>query len=293
LVKILVKFVVLLATFNGGRYIRTQIDSLISQTVNVDIFVSDDQSTDDTMSILQEYERNLSNFKIIDHDQKFGCAAKNFYYLINNVVLETYDYVAFCDQDDIWAHEKLSFSVHQMQIYSADGYSSDCIAFWEGKNNKKKLIKKSYGQTKFDHWFESPGPGCTQVFTAKTFKKFQKFIRKHWSLVQEIDYHDWLVYAFYRHNNLIWVISDKPLLFYRQHLSNQMGANSGVTQIFKRLKLIQKRWYRLQINTIYLLCSGSEANFFNVTFMLRNFLQLRRNKFYSILIFFLFMIRVL
>lgn len=287
------KFAILLTTYNGAKHLRAQLDSLIDQTVELDIFVSDDQSTDGTLSILKEYAKRFSNLEIVEHDIKFGGAAKNFYFLIRNLTLTNYDYVAFSDQDDIWLPDKLAFSAYEIADHCADGFSADCIAFWEEEKSKRKIVKKSYPQTKYDYWFESPGPGCTQVFTVNSFEIFQTFVRKNWNAIQDIDYHDWLVYAFYRHSQLNWLISPIPKVLYRQHETNQMGAHFGLKQAWKRLMLIRQYWYRNQVNTIYKMCTNSDTNLVKLSFMLKNAVRLRRTWRSSILIAALYVFGVL
>ena len=98
------KVAVLLSTYNGARYLREQIDSILNQKdVNVLLYIRDDRSTDDTPKILKEYEHheNLS----ARYAENVGAPA-SFMDLVRTVPLEA-DYYAFADQDDIWQSEKL------------------------------------------------------------------------------------------------------------------------------------------------------------------------------------------
>ena len=91
--------IVLLSTYNGERYLRQQIDSLLNQkNVSLRILARDDGSNDATMSILKEY---ADKHDIFSYYQGENCGpAKSFLDLISKA--EKADYYALCDQDDIW-----------------------------------------------------------------------------------------------------------------------------------------------------------------------------------------------
>jgi glycosyltransferase involved in cell wall biosynthesis len=106
-----------LCTHNGGRYLTSQLDSLISQSVlATELVASDDGSTDETLDILQEYAKR-SPFKVKVHRNtgKHG-AVSNFSYAIT---LCEGDYIALCDQDDVWASHKLHTLLASMQAIEA------------------------------------------------------------------------------------------------------------------------------------------------------------------------------
>ena len=107
---------VLIAAYNGEEWISKQLDCILSQEdVVVDIFVSLDRSSDRTLSLLKSKKYNCPNLSILSYGERFGGAAKNFYRLIKEVDLTSYDYVAFADQDDIWLPEKLNHGIQAMQ----------------------------------------------------------------------------------------------------------------------------------------------------------------------------------
>ena len=97
---------ILLAAYNGGEYIRDQIESILLQShINWSVFVNIDKSDDNTESIVREFESRDSRILLLKTEETFGSAGKNFYDLLKNAPIDQYDYVAFCDQDDIWQHE--------------------------------------------------------------------------------------------------------------------------------------------------------------------------------------------
>lgn len=284
---------ILLATYNGMAHLEAQLASIFRQkNVSINVVVSDDCSSDGTVGILDCFIRDGFPLEVISKKTKFGSAALNFFHLVKSSEYDDYDFVCFSDQDDIWFEDKIITAIKEITKNKVSGYSSDVIAYWPS-TGKKKLIKKSFKQSEHDFWFESPGPGCTQVFTADSFQKFQFFLSQNSSKLKEIDYHDWLVYAFYRYNNYGWIISDQPKMLYVQHTGNQIGANSGSAAILRRIGLIRSKWFAGQVNKIYKMVSGNKNPRISFGFMVANILSVRRRKLSSVFIFICYVIRVL
>ena len=100
--------VILLATYNGERFLKEQIESLYEQTYTQwDIYVHDDGSSDNTIQILEEYEKEKDNFHILRYPS-MGGSANNFFSLLKRVKAQ---YYFFADQDDIWDTDKLKTAV--------------------------------------------------------------------------------------------------------------------------------------------------------------------------------------
>ena len=101
---------VAMATYNGEKFIREQLCSIVNQTVKPDeIVICDDCSTDNTLRIVQNYANDKSNinWKIIRNDNNQGYI-KNFFNAIKNT---TGDIIILCDQDDVWDDHKIQFFV--------------------------------------------------------------------------------------------------------------------------------------------------------------------------------------
>lgn len=236
---------VILATYNGDKYVKEQLMSLQSQIgVNITVFVSDDCSTDNTLSVIKEFScADFCSIKIVilDKDIKFGSAAFNFLSAIIKTPVGEFEYVCFCDQDDIWLPNKLIRAVHLLREHNVGGYSSNCIS-WNHASGRCDLIKKDYPQTPFDYMFQTPGPGCSMVIRASDALLLANFLEKLTDLDRSrVLWHDWFIYAFFRANNLGWYIDSYTSLLYRQHGANVIGANVGLSGILSRLKLFQ-RW---------------------------------------------------
>ncbi len=88
-----------MATYNGERFLREQLDSLLAQTItDFEVVVCDDCSKDSTVAILEEYAKKDSRFRIYRNEHNLGFK-KNFEQAIMRC---KGDYIALCDQDDIW-----------------------------------------------------------------------------------------------------------------------------------------------------------------------------------------------
>lgn len=228
---------ILLAAYNGKNWIAEQIKSILEQRkVDVIIYISVDISTDGTMNILENLFAKEKRIEILPYGERFGAAAPNFYRLIRDVKFSDFDFVAFSDQDDVWFSDKLFRAVQVLKKEKCDGYSSDVLAFWS--NGKKKLLRKSQSQRKYDYLFEGAGPGCSCVMSNSLACALKDCVSSNWNLVNSIDWHDWLAYAFARANNYKWIIDPKPGMLYRQHENNQIGMNNGIKAFLKRAEKI-------------------------------------------------------
>ena len=219
--------------------------SLQSQIgVNITVFVSDDCSTDNTLSVIKDFScADFCSIKIVilENDIRFGSAASNFLSAVIKTPVDEFEYVCFCDQDDIWLPHKLIRAVDLIRENNVGGYSSNYIS-WRYDTGRCDLIKKDYPQTPFDYMFQTPGPGCTMVIRACDASLLVDFL-KNMTLIERscVWYHDWFTYAFFRVNDLGWYIDSYTSLLYRQHEANVIGANVGLSGILSRLKLL-KRW---------------------------------------------------
>lgn len=228
---------VLLAAYNGEKYIEEQISSILNQkSVEVTITISLDKSTDNTLKILNTLKEKYSNIVLLSYGNKYGAAAPNFYRLINDSDIDSYDFIALADQDDIWFENKIISGIKKLRETGAVGYSSNITAFWE--DGRKREIIKATPQRLYDYLFESPGPGCSFVLAQTFAREIQDYFKEHSQQLKKLDWHDWVIYAYARAKGYKWVIESQSYMLYRQHSSNQLGANSGLKQFRKRVREI-------------------------------------------------------
>lgn len=113
------KIAVMMSTYNGEKYIRDQIESILNQkNVDVTLYIRDDCSTDSTNDIINSYMKNNNNIILLNDSQNVG-PGLSFMLLLKEAYCadEIYDYYAFADQDDIWFDEKLSKAVEKIVDY--------------------------------------------------------------------------------------------------------------------------------------------------------------------------------
>lgn len=255
---------VVLASFNGEKYIREQIISILNQKyINVTIKVFDDYSSDKTIEVVNNIKALDSRVDVIENNIQSGSAAKNFLISLcslKRLELSHYDFIALSDQDDIWLPEKLHRALNEIKNQNLDLYMSNLI-MWEEESSQKSLIKKSYKQKRFDFLFEGGSAGCTYVFSIKFYTNFiEKVIPidlNEWKYLS----HDWLIYFFARLNHAKVLIDDVAYIYYRIHKNNvhgQLNKNTFFSYL-KRFNMILSQWYYIQsYNFSQLLNENSE-----------------------------------
>jgi rhamnosyltransferase len=249
------RILVLMATFNGSRWIREQMESILAQeSVDLRVAVRDDGSTDGTRWELTRFADD-ERVRVAASATASGAAARNFLTLIGENAADSFDFVAFADQDDVWNRDKLARACEMLAASAAAGYSSATIAAWE--DGRERIIKPSGAPTASDFLFEGAGQGCTFVLTADLYERVRGFLAGHGDLTRRLHYHDWLVYALARCWGLRWYFDAEPSMKYRQHTGNDTGARGTLDGIGKRLALIQQGWYRTQLQAIAGLCAAA------------------------------------
>lgn len=211
---------ILMATYNGEKYIREQLDSLIAQTcADWTLFINDDGSSDRTMQIIKEYSK-IDQRIVILNLPKQGGACKNFLTLLAEVDAQ---YYMFCDQDDIWHKDKIEVSLKAISsdkpmIVHTDLRMVDargkCIAdsFWQYSHIHPEAI------TEFRHYASTCATtGCTMIFN-RSAKDCVIFNPRHARM------HDaWVTLCVAKRHGTIQAIA-RPTIDYRQHDSNAVGA---------------------------------------------------------------------
>lgn len=239
--------VVLMATHNGARYLKPQIESvLVQQGVSPVLVVGDDCSNDGTSELLISMKDDSDHLVLKHFKEPAGGAGQSFLRLLRETDLDNADFVAFCDQDDEWYPDKLSRATEALIRTGAVGYSSAVIAVWD--DGRQKLLEQNPIQTDIDFLFEGAGQGCTFVLRGEFARQVQRWVREHRELLSGVHYHDWLVYALSRVVGGKWVFDSDPSMRYRQHENNDTGARGALAGGRKRLELIRNGWYANQVS---------------------------------------------
>ncbi len=210
---------VAMATYNGERYLREQIDSIIAQTYPVaEIVISDDCSTDSTRTVLLEYQAMFPDkIKLILNEKNVGFI-KNFERAISDCRSE---FIALCDQDDVWDDVKIEMLVST--IGNHDLIHSDARLV----DADKKIIapsftlysKKTVARQSFtDVCINNSVTGCTCMFRRALLGKAMPF-----PLFLPHDH--WLAIIAKDGNGIAYC--PLSLISYRQHGNNAIGAKDA------------------------------------------------------------------
>lgn len=134
-----------MATYNGEKYLREQLDSIFAQTyTNWRLIIRDDCSHDQTVAIIQEYiKRTPEKIRLIQAESPSGSAQNNFFSLLP---FAEAPYIMLSDQDDIWLPEKVTDTLQLMQIYE-ERYGKDLPILIHTDlmvvNKEKQIINES------------------------------------------------------------------------------------------------------------------------------------------------------
>lgn len=253
------RVLVLLATYNGSRWIREQMESILEQHgVDLGIAIRDDASTDSTRWELARFADD-ARVRMVAANIPSGSASRNFLTLIRESPASGFDFIAFADQDDLWNPDKLRTACQMLAASGAAGYSSATVATWE--NGKERLLKLSGAPTASDFLFEGAGQGCTFVLSADFYERVRRFLVNHGDLTRGVHYHDWLVYAIARSWGLRWCFDARTSMRYRQHARNDTGARGTFKGVARRLSRIRDGWYGAQLRAIADVCwAAAPAN---------------------------------
>src|SRR3989304_600067 len=218
---------ILLSTYNGTKYLKPLMESLLAQDYpHVEILVRDDGSNDSTLDLLQEYAATHPNIKVVT-GVNLGFA-KSFFKLLE-ISSPAADYIAFCDQDDVWLQDKVSRAVKFLRSYppwTPALYFSRLTVV----NENLRLL----GYTKIPRkelsfrnaLVEGPeGSGCTILFNQAARQLLRTF--PTWVYA-----HDWWIYLVVSgFGNIIY--DKESRILYRQHASNVFGIPFGVLEKFR------------------------------------------------------------
>jgi rhamnosyltransferase len=242
------RVLVLLATYNGRRFLPEQVHSILTQRdVAVRLVALDDGSTDGTLEWLAEQAATDDRLTVLESDGPSGGSAKNFYRLMERVELGDSEFIAFADQDDVWRDGKLARHAHLIRTTGLDGVSSNIVSFDE--RGRRTLITKSYPQRELDYLVDSPGPGSTYLITPRLLDLARLTLASE-PEAREVEFHDSLLYALARAAGYRWLIDAEPSVDYRQHGSNVIGSNVGASSAVRRLRLIRDKWHRAHVTRV-------------------------------------------
>lgn len=239
------KIAILMATYNGEKYICQQIDSILSQTCkDWELYIHDDGSTDNTIAAVESYvEKYPDKIHLID-GKSTGGAKYNFFYLFGQVEAP---YYMTCDQDDVWLDKKIELTYDKMLtienkadvprlvytelrvVDSELNTIADTMSGYQSLDCHKRTINQFILQNSVT--------GCTMMINRALRDKML-----HITDIDNTIMHDWwaaLVAAQFGKTAFI----DEPTILYRQHGDNSLGALG----INKLSYIVRRVWQKKQI----------------------------------------------
>jgi rhamnosyltransferase len=247
------RVLVLLASYNGAAWIGEQIQSVLAQAgVEVHLVIRDDGSSDRTLSEIARFTASDSRVELVSEPARSRSASQNFFALIRSQNARDFDFVALCDQDDVWDIDKLRQATDLLAESGASWYSSAVIAAWP--TGVSRVLRQNPSITESDYLFEGAGQGCTFVLASPFYERLSAFLRAHESLTQLIHFHDWTIYALSRAWGLNWTFSPRSTMRYRQHNENDTGARASLQGVLTRVGRIRQGWYSDQLRGIAGVC---------------------------------------
>ena len=227
---------VLLATYNGAPYLDEQLASIENQTYPaIDIWISDDGSTDATLEVLECWRQKWSKgtFTILAGPRKGY--AENFRSLIVNPAIVS-EYYAFSDQDDHWESGKLAASVEWIKQNRESGPRLFCSRTLAVTEDGEAIGPSPLFKRKPDFrnaLTQSLAGGNTMLFNRAAHDLLARTARR----VGFVS-HDWWVYLVISGAGGAVHYSPEMLVRYRQHVNNTFGSNIGTMARLRRLRLL-------------------------------------------------------
>ena len=236
---------ILMATYNGEKYLSEQLDSLFAQTVqDFTLYISDDCSTDRTVRIIESYSQKHPGRIIFSRrSSNSGSAKFNF---LNLMTAHKDDYVMLCDQDDVWLANKIELTLKRMkQAEQEHGISTPLLVHTE-LTATNFCLSRNIGQyhllgdldctrTALNYALvQNIVAGCTIMYNRALAKL----------IIKPLEYctmHDWWLFLIASAFGKTVYLSE-PTILYRQHGNNSVGVSEIKTAkyIIQKLTALQQ-----------------------------------------------------
>lgn len=225
---------VLLALYDGAKYLEDQLESLARQThSDWSLIISDDGSQDGWMEIVSGFSRRRAPNRVwITSGPRKGFAA-NFLSLVM-IAGPIVPFAAFCDQDDVWMHDKLARALTALRKVPVDkpamycGRSLVCSADLESHGPSPLFSRKPDFRNAL---VQNIGGGNTMVLNRAALD----LVQDTYAHAKGVVAHDWWVYQIVTGAGGKVIYDQVPCVFYRQHDTNRIGANMTWRESFGRL----------------------------------------------------------
>ena len=255
---------ILLATYNGEKYLPELLSSLEQQTyTDWKLIIIDDCSKDKTIDVLHSFqETSKHSVEIFVNSKPVGCGKDNFFALAKK---STSDYIAFCDQDDVWLPNKLETCMQAMCDAEKENTSLPILVYSDLKVVDNNLNPISPSFFSYSNYRKNPQLQhiiCQNQITGCTIlanKALNQLCIQAQNYDQILMHDSWYGITAMTFGKVIYI--NRPLILYRQHGNNSVGvinANSIQYKLHRLLNPIKMR----QSNYGHIL----EVNYFIMTF---------------------------
>lgn len=228
------------ATYNGGRYLTEQLDSIFAQT-NTDwkLLIRDDGSTDDTSDIIERYATKYSG-KIVLVADKYGRLGPcmNFAQLLDRANAE---YIMFSDQDDVWLPNKIELTLNAMKQAEQAYPDQPLLVHTDLEVVDSNLNTICDSMWSYQRLFPEIGESLVKIMAQNVVTGCAMMINKRAKEIstpipKEAVMHDWWIAVnIAKHGKIVPVST--PSILYRQHVGNEKGAQrTNVLQFAKKLR---------------------------------------------------------
>ena len=233
------KIDILLATYNGSKYLHEQLDSILSQSYeNINVIIRDDGSSDNTVMIIEEYEQKDSRVRLLNDNLGNLGFVRNFEELMKN---STSEYLMFSDQDDIWYNNKVETSYKRIKaIEEKNGKSCPILVHTNSKimnyetRTKSLFISDCAKNSSFENsFFFFFVQGSTMLINESLKREALPFSK-------EVYLHDRYLHLIAEFIGIRAYI-DMPTMDYRQHSNNEIGSRVNIID-----KIKNKRYFNLE-----------------------------------------------
>lgn len=241
-VEIVSQIHIVLATYNGERYLREQLDSILANTWDdYTIEICDDGSTDGTLELAREYVKKYEAIRIHENKKNLGYV-RNF---IEGIKRSTSPYIMLCDQDDRWNADKIARTYERMrQLEEEEGTDKPLMVFTDAMNFDSETGEElgSFHQnshlnvtdTDSAHLLmENKCIGCTVMVNAAVMPYLE-------TVPDEVRVHDWwlaLICSFFGKISYL----NETTLQYRQHSGNMIGGSGFSEYVKNRISNLGKQ----------------------------------------------------
>jgi glycosyltransferase involved in cell wall biosynthesis len=248
-IRVMASVAILLCTFNGARFLPAQLSSFARQRFSHwRLFVSDDGSTDETLSVISKYQREENAVSVALRDGPRRGLVRNFLGLACDLSISA-DYFAFSDQDDIWEPDKLSRAIEWLSSIPAQKPALYC--------SRVRLIDEYDRDCGFSPLFslkpsfrnalvQSIAGGNTMVFNNAA-----RLLLANCGSDVNVPLHDWWTYLLVTGAGGEVRYDPLPSIRYRTHSQNVVGANVGWRNRIHRLQMLKagdfEHWSALNI----------------------------------------------